>query len=70
MLLYNMNVLLPGADTASAVGESGGEPVEITADPAAPLCAYVFKTVADPFVGKLSFDRAEVDKLLRYIKEA
>ena len=55
MLLYNMNVLLPGADTASAVGESGGEPVEITADPAAPLCAYVFKTVADPFVGKLSF---------------
>lgn len=23
-----------------------------------------------PFVGKLSFDRAEVDKLLRYIKEA
>ena len=24
MLLYNMNVLLPGADTASAVGESGG----------------------------------------------
>ena len=55
MLLYNMNVLLPGADTASAVGESGGEPVEITADPAASLCAYVFKTVADPFVGKLSF---------------
>ena len=55
MLIYNMNVLLPGADTASAVGESGGEPVEITADPAAPLCAYVFKTVADPFVGKLSF---------------
>ena len=55
MLLYNMNVLLPGADTASAVGESGGEPVEITAAPAAPLCAYVFKTVADPFVGKLSF---------------
>ena len=55
MLLYNINVLLPGADTASAVGESGGEPVEITADPAAPLCAYVFKTVADPFVGKLSF---------------
>ena len=55
MLLYNMNVLLPGADTASAVGEANGEPVEITADPAAPLCAYVFKTVADPFVGKLSF---------------
>ena len=32
MLIYNMNVLLPGADTASAVGEANGEPVEITAD--------------------------------------
>ena len=63
MLLYNMNVLLPGADTASAVGESGGEPVEITADPAAPLCAYVFKTVADPFVGKLSFIKVLSGKL-------
>ena len=58
MLLYNMNVLLPGADTAAAVGEDkDGNPVDITADPAAPLCAYVFKTVADPFVGKLSYLR-------------
>ena len=56
MLLYNMNVLLPGADTAAAVAEdANGNPVEIAADPDAPLCAYVFKTVADPFVGKLSF---------------
>ena len=56
MLLYNMKELLPGADTAAAVGETkDGEPVEITVDPDAPLCAYVFKTVADPFVGKLSF---------------
>ncbi len=37
------------------VGEASGEPVEITADPAAPAVAFVFKTVADPFVGKLSF---------------
>ena len=63
MLLYNMNVLLPGADTAAAVGEANGEPVEITADPAAPLCAYVFKTVADPFVGKLSFIKVLSGKL-------
>ena len=63
MLIYNMNVLLPGADTASAVGEANGEPVEITADPAAPLCAYVFKTVADPFVGKLSFIKVLSGKL-------
>ena len=61
MLLYNMNVLLPGADTAAAVGEANGEPVEITADPAAPLCAYVFKTVADPFVGKLSATSSAVN---------
>lgn len=56
MLLYNMKVLLPGADTASAIGvNADGEPVEITASETDPTCAYVFKTVADPFVGKLSF---------------
>ena len=64
MLLYNMDVLLPGADTAAAVGETkDGEPVEITADPDAPVCAYVFKTVADPFVGKLSFIKVVAGKL-------
>ena len=64
MLLYNMNLLLPGADTAAAVGETkDGEPVEVTADPDAPLCAYVFKTVADPFVGKLSFIKVLSGKL-------
>ena len=64
MLRYNMNVLLPGADTAAAVGETkDGEPVEVTADPDAPLCAYVFKTVADPFVGKLSFIKVLSGKL-------
>ena len=64
MLLYNMNVLLPGADTAAAVGEDkDGNPVDITADPAAPLCAYVFKTVADPFVGKMSFIKVLSGKL-------
>ncbi len=64
MLLYNMNVLLPGADTAAAVGETkDGDPVEITADPDAPVCAYVFKTVADPFVGKLSFIKVLAGKL-------
>ena len=64
MLMYNMNVLLPGADTAAAVGETkDGEPVEVTADPDAPVCAYVFKTVADPFVGKLSFIKVLSGKL-------
>ena len=64
MLLYNMDVLLPGADTAAAVGEdANGDPVEVTADPDALLCAYVFKTVADPFVGKLSYIKVLSGKL-------
>lgn len=32
-----------------------GEPVELTVDPDGPLAAVCFKTVADPFIGKLSF---------------
>jgi elongation factor G len=64
MLLYNMNVLLPGADAAAAVAEDkDGSPVDIAVDDAAPLCAYVFKTVADPFVGKLSFIKVLSGKL-------
>ena len=56
MLLYNMKELLPSAATAAVVGENAGsEPVEITVDDTAPTCAYVFKTVADPFVGRLSY---------------
>ena len=34
-----------------------GETVELQADPDAPLVAQVFKSVTDPFVGKLSFFR-------------
>ena len=56
MLLYNMKELLPAGDTAHALAaDKDGAPVELKADPAAPTCAYVFKTVADPFVGKMSF---------------
>ena len=64
MLLYNLSVLLPGADAAVAMGETkDGEALEITVDENAPLCAYVFKTVADPFVGKLSFIKVLSGKL-------
>ena len=57
MLLYNLKVLLPSPADAPAVlaEDAAGEPVEIACDEAAPLAAYVFKTVADPFVGKLSY---------------
>lgn len=34
-----------------------GEPVALSADPNAPLVARCFKTISDPFVGKLSFVR-------------
>src|SRR6202023_3149892 len=35
----------------------GGEPVELTGDPAGPLAALVFKTLSDPFTGKISILR-------------
>ena len=44
--------ILPGADLAPAIGE-GGEKIAI--DQHGKTKLYVFKTVADPFVGKLSY---------------
>ncbi len=35
----------------------GGEEVTLTPDPSGPLAALIFKTIADPFVGKLSYFR-------------
>ncbi|HJB67750.1 MAG TPA: elongation factor G [Candidatus Fournierella excrementigallinarum] len=56
MLLYNLKVLLPSPAEAPAPAAltAGGE-VKLECDPAAPVAAYVFRTVADPFVGKLSY---------------
>jgi elongation factor G len=34
-----------------------GDPIELKPDPSAPLAAFVFKTTADPFVGKLTYFR-------------
>ena len=36
---------------------STGQPVDVAPDPKGPLAAFVFKTTADPFVGKLSLFR-------------
>ncbi|MCS6919364.1 MAG: elongation factor G [Fimbriimonadales bacterium] len=33
------------------------EPIELKPDPSSPLAAFVFKTTADPFVGKLTYFR-------------
>jgi len=46
----------PAAETAAqAVNPRTGEARSLTADPGAPLCALVFKTTADPFVGRISY---------------
>ena len=37
-----------------APGTGGGEVVEVACDPAGPPLAWVFKTIADPYVGKIS----------------
>ena len=56
---------LPSA--ADRAGETAldakGEPVKIDCAADAPLAAYVFKTVADPFVGKLSYVKVVSGKL-------
>lgn len=56
-LLVYIKKLLPSAARGAgciAVDKNGSE-VEIECKPDAPVAAYVFKTVADPFVGKLSY---------------
>ena len=65
MLLLNMVRLLPSAERAG--GRTGvnadGEEVEFKCDEAEPTAVYVYKTVADPFVGKLSYVRVLSGKL-------
>lgn len=59
MLLKEIELLLPSPHevySAEAYMPSK-EVVEINCDTAEPLSAYVFKTVADPFVGRMSFIR-------------
>ena len=57
MLLKEISLLLPNqAENASITAvDAKGEPVEIECSESAPLSAFVFKTVADPFFGKMSF---------------
>lgn len=57
MLLKEISLLLPApSDNDVKIAEDmDGNAVEIKCDSAAPLAAFVFKTVADPFVGKMSY---------------
>ncbi len=57
MLLKEISLLLPAhSDNDTKLAEDkNGDAVEIKCDADAPMSAFVFKTVADPFVGKMSF---------------
>ena len=65
MLLKEIDLLLPAPQEVDApIGvDQKEDPIAVTCDPAEPLAAYVFRTVADPFVGKMSFIRVYAGKL-------
>jgi elongation factor G len=59
-LLDAVAALLPAPSDRPAFpaqGPSNGTPIERAADPNAPFSAFVFKTLVDPFAGKLSIFR-------------
>ncbi|HIX13143.1 MAG TPA: elongation factor G [Candidatus Anaerofilum faecale] len=64
-ILFAIKKLLPSAARgASATGtDAAGNEVELECTSDAPVAAYVFKTVADPFVGKLSYVKMIAGKL-------
>lgn len=57
MLLKEIELLMPAPSErpVSKASKSDGTIVEIPYDVNAPLTAIIFKTIADPFVGKMSF---------------
>lgn len=65
MLLDAMVDHLPSAyESAGLVAENeAGDPVDVPCTDEAPLAVLVFKTVADPFVGKLSYVKVVSGKL-------
>ena len=59
MLLKEFELLLPSPSEVSAAEafDKNDEIIEVACDENAPVSAFVCKTVADPFVGKMSFIR-------------
>ena len=57
MLVWAMRKMLPSARRAGAMTATtpDGEIIEAICDENKPLLVYIFKVVADPFVGKMSF---------------
>lgn len=65
LMLDNINWLVPSpVDAKPEIGvDADGNEVEIIVDENAPTAAVVFKTVADPFVGKLSYFKVFAGKI-------
>ena len=64
LLLGSMVSLLPSAEEAAVEeGVDGGDVTEVPCDVNAEPVAYVFKTIADPFVGKLSYVKVVAGKI-------
>ena len=65
MLLKEIGLLLPSPCEvpAAEAADADENPVEIECSADAPLAAYIFKTIADPFVGKMSMIRVMSGKL-------
>ncbi len=65
LLLDGINWLAPSASEArpETAHDADGNKVEVAVDETAPTAAIVFKTVADPFVGKLSYFKVLSGKL-------
>lgn len=62
MLLDFVADVCPAPSSEYAI-DANGEPVELTVDENGPLAAVCFKTVADPFIGKLSFFKVVSGKI-------
>lgn len=52
-----VDLMASPTDSGAVTATSKGEDVSLTHDPEGPVAALVFKTAADPFVGKLSYFR-------------
>lgn len=62
MLLDFISDVCPSPSSEYAI-DGNGEPVELTPDPNGPLAAICFKTVSDPFIGKLNFFKVVSGKI-------
>lgn len=65
MLLKEIELLIPAPSEVNVAEAYGADDdvVEVECDASQPLSAYVFKTIADPFVGKMSMIRVMSGKL-------